>query len=153
MLEYVGGSKHRCRCDCGAVVDVGTDKLNSGKTRSCGCLRKEVAARNATRHGKCGTPLYNVLNTAHRRCENPKNHDYKWYGARGIRVCDDWSMENFLNFEEWALTNGYQPGLTLDRIDVNGNYEPGNCRWITIQEQQRNRRPPEKSTYPRKKKD
>lgn len=139
-----------CLCDCGCMTSVSSLALRSGKTRSCGCLQAERAARRATKHGRCGTPLYNVLNTAHRRCENPNCYDYKWYGARGISVCEEWSMSNFLAFEKWAIENGYQPGLTLDRIDVNGNYEPSNCRWITIQEQQKNRRKPSPDTYPRR---
>ena len=73
------------------------------------------------------------------RCQNPRSRDYKFYGLRGIRVCDAW--QNYLTFRTWALANGYAEGLTIDRIDPDGNYEADNCRWITIQEQQKNRRP------------
>lgn len=136
-----GCVNYHCMCDCGADVVVSADRLRSGKTRSCGCLRKEVAAKRATKHGGANDPLYRVLSAMHQRCENPHNHDYKWYGARGIRVTETWVLTNYSEFQRWAVSSGYTPGLTIDRINPDGDYEPENCRWVTIQEQQRNRRP------------
>lgn len=129
-----------CRCDCGATVIVKTEKLTSGHTRSCGCLRREAARiRVATIGGLYSEKLHGVWNTMKQRCSNLKARDFKYYGARGVCVCDEW--QDYLSFRQWALANGYKEGLTIDRINTFGNYEPGNCRWITIQEQQKNRRP------------
>lgn len=90
------------------------------------------------KHGLCGTPLYNVWLTMKQRCYNPKDKHYKWYGFKGVKVCSEW-LNNAEAFVEWALNNNYKPGLTLDRIDSNGDYTPSNCRFITIQAQQRNK--------------
>jgi hypothetical protein len=139
-LDYVPGSAYICRCDCGQLAKVDTYCLKSGKTRSCGCLRREVAALKATKHNGLDDPLYYVLNTMHQRCENPKSRDFKWYGAKGVKVCDEWALTNFSAFKDWAQRTGYKPGLTIDRVDPAGDYCPENCRWITIQEQQKNRR-------------
>lgn len=138
-LEYVPGSKYRCLCDCGNECTVYTYSLKSGVTRSCGCLRKEVAAKKATRHNGAADPLYHVLNAMHQRCENPKSRDFKWYGAKGVRVCEQWTLTNYEVFRDWALNNGYRAGLTIDRKDPNDHYTPSNCRWVSIQEQQRNK--------------
>ncbi len=89
------------------------------------------------KHGLCGTALYNVWQTMKQRCNNPNCRGYQWYGARGVRVCEEW--QDIENFYRWAINNGYREGLTLDRIDTTGDYEPKNCRWITMSEQQSNR--------------
>lgn len=100
------------------------------------------------KHGMCGTRIYRTYNHMKDRCVSSTNKDYRFYGGRGITVCDEWLGENgFINFCSWALSNGYADNLTLDRKDSDGNYEPSNCRWITIQEQQRNRRDNIKYTY------
>ena len=89
------------------------------------------------KHGLCGTPLYNVWSTMKQRCDNPNDKHYKWYGAKGISYCKEWS--NVENFVKWCEENGYKKGLTLDRIDPTKNYEPSNCRFITMSEQQSNK--------------
>lgn len=90
------------------------------------------------KHGGCGTPLYNVWKTMRQRCNNPKNQDYKWYGACGVSVCKEWN--DFAKFREWSLANGYCSGMTIDRVDGSAGYCPDNCAWTTIQEQQKNKR-------------
>ncbi len=88
-------------------------------------------------HGLCGTDLYNIWQTMKQRCQNPNCRGYRWYGAKGIAVCAEW--QDVVAFCEWANSNGYKHGLTIDRIDPNRNYEPSNCRWVTMSEQQKNR--------------
>lgn len=88
-------------------------------------------------HAPCSHPLYAVWQTMKQRCSNPKSRGYKWYGAKGIKVCEEWQSAE--NFYKWAIQNGYTIGLTIDRIDPAGDCEPNNCRWITMSEQQSNR--------------
>ena len=87
--------------------------------------------------GRSKTKLYSVWKTMKYRCSNKNNHKYKNYGGRGIKVCDEW--KDYSLFRTWALSNGYQDDLTIDRVDVDGNYEPNNCRWVDMKTQQRNR--------------
>lgn len=90
------------------------------------------------KHGGSKTPLYNVWKSMRQRCNNSKSHDYRWYGMDGVKICEEW--DNFANFKKWALGHGYKIGLTIDRVNSHGPYSPENCRWITIQEQQKNKR-------------
>ena len=92
--------------------------------------------RGYENHGQKGTRLYTIWQTMKERCHNPKHDSYMYYGAKGISVCDEW-MGNFVPFYQWAMSNGYADDLTIDRIDNDGNYEPGNCRWVTMECQNR----------------
>lgn len=123
----------QCLCDCGKEHFVNSNNLRTGHVKSCGCLRKE----KITIHGMWKTPVYTTWKQMIQRCENPKSPTYKWYGGRGIKVCEQW--HNFCDFFE---DMGERPdGKTLDRWpDNDGNYEPGNCRWATPKEQQANSR-------------
>lgn len=112
--------------------------LNSGKTSSCGCYKIEKARTNSTTHNKRNTRLYTIWNHMKDRCYNLNSKIYRFYGERNIIICDEWK-NNFEAFYNWAINNGYDDLLTIDRINSFGNYEPSNCRWITIQDQQRNR--------------
>lgn len=127
-----------CKCDCGRTIITTGNLLKSEKTKSCGCKKIEVCGDAHRNHGKSGTRLYVTWQHMKQRCYNPRNACYKYYGARGITVCDDWMQ--FEPFEQWALSNGYSAELTIDRIDVDGNYCSENCRWVTWETQQNNKR-------------
>lgn len=130
-----------CVCDCGNKCVVLSSSLKSGRTRSCGCLKMELDRQRKTRfkHGLFGTRIYRVWGGIVSRCCNPNNPEYKYYGGRGITLCKEWK-ESPEAFAKWAYANGYSENLSIDRIDVNGNYEPSNCRWTDNITQANNKR-------------
>lgn len=136
----------KCRCECGNIASVTTQDLRKGDIKSCGCLKNDETILRMTTHGDTNTRLYKIWVAMRRRCNNINNSDYSNYGGRGIRVCVEWN-EEYLSFKEWALSHGYSDDLTIDRIDVNGNYDPNNCRWISMKDQCNNRRSNRIYTY------
>lgn len=131
-----------CQCKCGNIKVIRSDSLTSGRTVSCGCLKIEQDKINLTKnhsHKKSRTRIYNEWLGMKARCYNKAGSNFERYGGRGIAVCDEWKND-FQAFHDWAMENGYSDELSIDRIDVNGNYEPSNCRWTDNYNQCRNRR-------------
>lgn len=144
VVEYLGAGKHnkhywRCECDCGGSNALATYRLTgSAPTLSCGCIRKEKLKENRcnpTRHGLSTHKLYQVFQSMHQRCVNPKSQRWQYYGGKGVSVCKEW--HSLTKFYDWAKASGYKEGLSIDRIDPDGDYTPENCRWITVAENTR----------------
>lgn len=137
-----------CRCDCGKIRAITSSALLAGHSNSCGCIHKTLAAEinNKYHDNTCKTKLYHIWTGIKDRCYNKNAPRYKNYGGRGIIICNEWK-EEFLNFKFWALNNGYKEGLTIERIDVNGNYCPENCKFIPKQQQAFNKQNTIKLTY------
>lgn len=126
------------KCDCGKDISARYTHVISGATTSCGCYLKEWAVSKFTKHAKSHTTEYYIWTSMKQRCTNKNHKYYKHYGGRGIKVCDDWMH----SFESFIRDVGRRPpGLSLDRIDNDGNYEPSNCRWVTYKENRANSRP------------
>ena len=138
LSRVSGQRKWLCRCECGTVKTVATSHLRQGKSRSCGCLEKELTSARAKTHGMSATVEHRTWMSMRDRCRNPKAAHYDCYGGRGITVCERW-INSFGNFYE---DMGPRPSSrhSIDRIDVNGHYEPQNCRWATTKQQRRNTR-------------
>lgn len=145
-IKCVGNEKGNelweCICDCGNISIKTSNNLYSLKIKSCGCMKN----KGYPKHSLSNTRIYNIYEKMKSRCNNEKCSGYVDYGGRGISVCDDW-MDSFVNFYNWSIVNGYSDLLTIDRINVDGNYSPNNCRWADMKTQQNNRRNNRKVSY------
>ncbi len=144
VVEYSHTNKHGnamwvCLCECGNTIVASGGHLVNGHTSSCGCRKNEISGARFRKHGMKHTRLYTIWMDMRSRCKYESMKCFKHYGGRGIKVCDEW-QNSFETFYGWAIANGYSDELTIDRIDVDGNYEPSNCRWATMKEQRANQR-------------
>lgn len=143
ILENAGKSKDghkivKCKCECGTENILALSNLINGKTTQCRNCALKYLNEISTTHGLSDHPLYLVWNDMKQRCYNQNRDHYKYYGKRNITICDKW-FNSFECFYNWAIENGYKTGLSIDRINVNGDYCPENCRWTTSKIQSINR--------------
>jgi hypothetical protein len=138
VIKYAGNAHWECLCKCGNIKNIYTGSLKKGYTKSCGCEQKKQARLNATKHGMISSSEYHSWSSMKQRCLNPSATHYANYGGRGIKVCKRWlgSFENF--YADMGAKPS--PSHSIDRINVDGNYTPSNCRWATRMEQRHNRR-------------
>jgi len=136
--DKYGGAQWLCLCDCGGSTIVAGGALKGKRTKSCGCYNREQAAIRLTTHGLTQHPLFKIWCGMRKRCRAEKSDNYKYYGGRGIKVCNAW--QKFEPFYLWSISSGYKKFLTIDRVNPEGDYSPDNCRWATWGEQQRNKR-------------
>ena len=154
---------YKCTCICGNTTEIRCHRVLTNQTISCGCYHDGLLARMEIReryraHDLSSTTLYKKWIGIKQRCHNPNHIHYKHYGGRGVNICNEWLAFDyntnvnigFINFYNWSIEAGYHEGLTIDRIDVNGNYEPNNCRWITQDAQSKNKRSNVYITYEQK---
>lgn len=127
-----------CSCELAITKVLRAAMLKKGKSKSCGCLNLEMIVERNKSHGLTGHQIFNKWQNMQGRCYNPKNKKYHRYGGRGITVCQEW-RDDFQTFYDWSMANGWAPELTIDRIDNDGNYEPSNCRWTTLEIQSNNK--------------
>lgn len=143
-----GGFKYYwlCKCDCGNEKVIWSGSLKNGATQSCGCLQREIVTKIKTTHNLTNSKIYYTYNNIKQRCYCLKDKYYKDYGERGITVCQDW-LNDFMNFYNWSMNNGYNDNLTIDRIDNNKGYSSDNCRWVDNITQANNKRNNHYITY------
>lgn len=135
------------QCFCGNVFITQFGSIKSGNTQSCGCIHKKQLVERNIKHGLSAHPIYATWSRMKDRCLNPKNPQFYDYGGRGISICDEWRYD-VVKFHEWSISNGWEEGLEIDRFpNINGNYEPTNCRWATEVQQQNNKRSNRLITY------
>lgn len=127
-----------CKCECGNITIVSTDCLKSGHIKSCGCFRKDKLIERNQKHGLSKSRIYHIWLSMKERCYSKNSKSFCDYGARGISICDDWKV--FDNFYKWAIANGYDDTLTIERVNVNDSYCPENCTWIPKADQAKNTR-------------
>lgn len=143
VVEFAGMDKYsralwRCVCDCGKMDDVASNNLRRGLSKSCGCYKSDISKQIHTTHGQCNTRLYKIWQGMKRRCYNPHEIRYNRYGGKNVSLCEEWASD-FAAFADWAMNNGYNDSLSIDRLDPHGNYSPSNCRWVTVIEQANNK--------------
>ncbi len=151
ILEIVGSNKDkkklaRCLCDCGNEHITTIKSIKNGLTKSCGCLQKEIVGSRFVIDGRSHERLYTIYTNMKARCYNINSSSYKDYGKRGITICKEW-LDDYNTFKKWSINNGYSEDLTIDRINVDGNYEPTNCRWVNLDVQANNKRNNHYITY------